>query len=211
MPLNSLNIASSIQVRIGQVIEEREKINQESILTVGAVLLIFSILTIAYSITGKRAVLYGDAGVTFPLRDNFKNTSQISHRGVLVLLTLPFWPCLGTTFIPSSAQCKDEYECHIIHTENKAQRSSVTQFTHCPKGSGPSPNPLSLWTFLSTLCIPNCRSPQKITRLKTELYNYQHLSNEQKSKYSLIKIFWDICLSCAFQCHTFFALSCVPC
>lgn len=78
-----------------------KKINQESSLTVGAVLLIFSILTVTYSIAGKQVILCYEAGVTVPLRDIFKNISQISYRSVLVMLTLPFRLCPGTTFIPS--------------------------------------------------------------------------------------------------------------
>jgi len=57
---------------------------------VGAVLLIFSILTIAYSIAGKQIILHCEAGVTVPLRDNFKNRGQINYRNMLVTLTLPF-------------------------------------------------------------------------------------------------------------------------
>lgn len=78
--------------------EERKK-NQESSLTVGAVLLIFSILTVAYSIADKQVILYCEAGVTVPPRDNFKNINQISYRSVLVMPTLPFWLCPHTTFI----------------------------------------------------------------------------------------------------------------
>lgn len=69
--------------------EERKK-NQESSLTVGAVLLIFSILTVTYSIADKQVILYCEAGVTVPPRDNFKNINQISYRSVLVMPTLPF-------------------------------------------------------------------------------------------------------------------------
>lgn len=64
--------------------KEREKIIHQSSLTVGAVLLIFSVLTITYSIAGKQVVLYCRAGVTVPLRDNFKNISQIRYRSIPV-------------------------------------------------------------------------------------------------------------------------------
>lgn len=66
-----------------------KKMNQETRLTVGAVLLVFFFLTITCSIAGKQVILYCEAGVTVLLRDNFKNIGQISCRSVLVVLALP--------------------------------------------------------------------------------------------------------------------------
>lgn len=85
---DSLNMASTICVRIEQMIEEQRKKCKKSSLTVGAVLLIFSILTVTYSVAGKEVILYCEVGIAVPLRDNFKNTSQISCRSIQVMLTL---------------------------------------------------------------------------------------------------------------------------
>lgn len=64
--------------------QQKRKVIQGSSLTVGAVLLIFSILTVTHSVADNRIVLYCEAGVTVPLRDNFKNISQIRYRSMPV-------------------------------------------------------------------------------------------------------------------------------
>lgn len=90
----------------------------------GAVLLIFSILTITYSIAGKQVVLYCEAGVTVPLRDNFKNISQIRHRSIPVNANTSL---SGYVWTPHSfLHNKDGHECHVIRGANRAQRSSAS-------------------------------------------------------------------------------------
>lgn len=114
MPLNHLNEAPRIQVN-----KREKKVIQERSLTVGAVLLIFSVLTIPYSIAGKQAVLYCEAGATVPLRDNFKNISQIRYRTIPVNANTS--PSLSGYHIHSFTA-----QCHIVHGENTAQRSAVS-------------------------------------------------------------------------------------